>query len=155
MGPKSKGKKSELPIARQDKDQEKTRPDWPIFKPLLPLSDLFIETLVPGQIVLIRNLWTATLCKNYVSFLSSLPLVTTPGKPKMGDAVRVNDRFQVDDELFAQRLWKETSLKQLVLGQEHVDQDAEVADAHVVEHDPHRWGGEVVRYAVHQNMQSD
>jgi hypothetical protein len=66
--------------------------------------------------VTITNFWTATLCKNYVSFLSSLPLTTTPGKPKKGDAVRVNDRFQVDDPAFAERLWSGTALKNLVLG---------------------------------------
>jgi hypothetical protein len=43
-------------------------------------------------------------------------LVTTPGKPKKGDAVRVNDRFQVVDEGFARRLWEETGLKGLILG---------------------------------------
>jgi hypothetical protein len=43
-------------------------------------------------------------------------LVTTPGKPKKGDAVRVNDRFQVVDEGFARRLWEETGLKDLILG---------------------------------------
>jgi hypothetical protein len=43
-------------------------------------------------------------------------LVTTPGKPKNGDAVRVNDRFQVVDEGFARRLWEETGLKGLILG---------------------------------------
>jgi hypothetical protein len=43
-------------------------------------------------------------------------LVTTPGKPKKDDAVRVNDRFQVVDEGFARRLWEETGLKSLILG---------------------------------------
>lgn len=42
--------------------------------------------------------------------------MTTPGKPKKGDAVRVNDRFQVNDEEFARRLWEETGLKDLILG---------------------------------------
>jgi hypothetical protein len=52
-----------------------------------------------------------------VSFLRALPLVTTPGKPKKGDAVRVNDRFQVLDEGFSRRLWEETGLRELVLGE--------------------------------------
>lgn len=41
---------------------------------------------------------------------------TTPGKPKKGDALRFNDRFQVQDEVFANRLWLETGLRELVLG---------------------------------------
>ena len=47
-------------------------------------------------------------------FLSSLPLTTTPGTPKRGEAVRVNDRFQIDDPQFARLLWEQTPLKQLV-----------------------------------------
>jgi len=52
--------------------------------------------------------------------------VTTPGKPKKGDAVRVNDRFQINDEGFAKRLWEETGLKGLILGEgESADEDGE------------------------------
>jgi hypothetical protein len=50
--------------------------------------------------------------------------VTTPGKPKKGDAVRVNDRFQINDEEFARRLWDETGLRGLILG----DGEGEVED---------------------------
>jgi hypothetical protein len=93
-------------------------PNWPAFKPLLPVSDLTLSTVVDSQIVVVRNFWTSTLCKDYVAFLKSLPLVTTPGIPKRGDAVRVNDRFQINDEAFANRLWLETGLKKLVCGSE-------------------------------------
>jgi hypothetical protein len=92
-------------------------PDWLAFTPLIPESDLALEEVSPGQIVTIPNFWTATLCKNYVAFLSFLPLTTTPGKPKKGDAVRVNDRYQIDDPAFAERLWSQTSLKRLVEAQ--------------------------------------
>jgi hypothetical protein len=51
--------------------------------------------------------------------------VTTPGKPKKGDAVRVNDRFQVDDEAFARRLWEDTGLKDLILGDAEGVEDGE------------------------------
>jgi hypothetical protein len=105
----------------------KPTPNWPAFTPLIPESDLTLEEVSPGQIVTIQNFWTATLCKNYVAFLSSLPLTTTPGKPKKGDAVRVNDRYQIDDPAFAERLWSQTSLKSLV-------------EAHPKE----LWGGDVV-----------
>jgi hypothetical protein len=91
-------------------------PNWPLFRPLLPPSDLSLQTLVPSQIVLIHNFWTSTLCKDYVNFLKGLPLATTPGVPKRGDAVRVNDRFQIQDAVFANRLWEETGLRELVCG---------------------------------------
>ena len=42
--------------------------------------------------------------------------MTTPGKPKKGEALRVNDRFNIEDAVFAERLWKETGLKELLLG---------------------------------------
>lgn len=71
-----------------------------------------------SQIVVVRDFWTSTLCKSYVGFLKGLPLVTTPGTPKKGDAVRVNDRFQVIDEGFANRLWVETGLRELICGTE-------------------------------------
>lgn len=51
-----------------------------------------------------------------MQFLSSLPLVTTPATPKDGDALRVNDRFEVQDVGFAQKLWSETGLESLVTG---------------------------------------
>lgn len=52
-----------------------------------------------------------------MQFLKGLPLTTTPGKPKKGEALRYNDRFQVQDDLFANRLWVETGLRELVLGE--------------------------------------
>jgi hypothetical protein len=88
-------------------------PNWPPLTPVVPAEHLTIETILPGQILAIRNLFTSTLCKTYVNFLSTLPLTTTPGKPKRGEAVRVNDRFQVDDPMFAENLWK-AGLQQLV-----------------------------------------
>jgi hypothetical protein len=94
-------------------------PNWPAFKPLVPSLDLSLSTLVESQIITISNFWTSTLCKTYVNFLKTLPLVTTPGTPKRGDALRVNDRFQIQDEQFANRLWEETGLKELVCGSEN------------------------------------
>lgn len=40
--------------------------------------------------------------------------MTTPGRPKRGDAVRVNDRFQIEDPRFAEMLWTGTALRELV-----------------------------------------
>lgn len=114
-------------------------PNWPAFSPLIPEADLALQQLLPSQIVTIPSFWTASLCKAYVSFLSTLPLTTTPGKPNKGDAVRVNDRFQVDDPAFAERLWNQTALKNLVTGA--ADNGALPLD------DKQRedlWGGQVV-----------
>ncbi|KAL1792653.1 hypothetical protein ACET3X_009160 [Alternaria dauci] len=96
--------------------------NWPPFTPLVPDEDLALHEVLPKQIVTIPNFFTASLCRTYVSFLASLPLTTTPGKPKKGDAVRVNDRFQIDDAAFAQRLWSQTGLSRLVSG--HVEEGA-------------------------------
>lgn len=129
MAPKKKGTKSEGPKpGAAPNPPVKQTPNWPAFTPLVPESDLVLEEVLPGQIVTIPNFWTATLCKNYVSFLSSLPLTTTPGKPKKGDAVRVNDRYQIDDPAFAERLWSQTALESLVTDTQQ----------------KHLWGGEVI-----------
>ncbi|EER26231.1 hypothetical protein D8B26_003416 [Coccidioides posadasii str. Silveira] len=141
MPPKSKPKATNNPKSKSSSEptkshrQEPATPNWPPLKPLIPSSDLALETVLSDQIYVVRNLFTSTLCKNYVSFLSTLPLVTTPGRPKRGDAVRVNDRFQVDDLMFAERLWKETALSQVVLGQSADADSAEGKDL---------WGGEVL-----------
>ncbi|MCJ1469499.1 hypothetical protein MMC07_008132 [Pseudocyphellaria aurata] len=91
-------------------------PNWPALSPLVPTEDLQFETLLEGQVIIVRNLFTSSLCHKYVQYLSSLPLVTTPVTPKNGDALRVNDRFEVQDVGFAQRLWSETGLESLVTG---------------------------------------
>ncbi len=86
-------------------------PSWPKFKPPLPVADLVPETIVPDKVVVFRSFFPRSLCRDYISFLSALPLTTTPGKPKRGEALRVNDRYQVDDSAFALRLFTETGLK--------------------------------------------
>lgn len=96
-------------------------PNWPPLHPLIPPEHLLVHTVLAGQILLIRNLFTANLCRSYLSFLSSLPLATTPGKPKRGEAVRVNDRFQVDDSVFANMLWEQSGLRSLMDSYEDKD----------------------------------
>ena len=90
------------------------KPDWPALTPLVPPEHLCVETVLAGQILVIRNLFTSNLCRNFASFLASLPLTTTPERPKRGEATRVNDRFQVDDPIFASSLWEQSALKYLV-----------------------------------------
>ncbi len=75
------------------------------------MSDLLVESIVPAKVVVIRHFWPKSLCRDYVAFLRTLPLVPTPGRPRRGEAVRVNDRLQVDDPLFAARLWQQTGLR--------------------------------------------
>lgn len=93
-------------------------PNWPPFKPALPVVQLTPEAPIPGledKIILLRNFWPKNLCRDYVNFLKTLPLTTTPGRPKRGEAVRVNDRFQVEDPRFSRRLWLETGLQDALL----------------------------------------
>ncbi|KAF2672693.1 hypothetical protein BT63DRAFT_133750 [Microthyrium microscopicum] len=105
--------KAESSIASKTKDETVA---WPKLQPIIPSTSLELTEILPDQIFTISNLWSTKLCKQYVSFLSSLPLMTTPGRPKKGEAVRVNDRFQIDDPGFADRLWNETALQELVTG---------------------------------------
>lgn len=113
MAPRGKQKtvKATSDLANQP---ELAGPNWPPLYPLIPPENLSIETVLAGQILVIRNLFTSNLCKTYVSFLSSLPLTTTPGKPKRGEATRVNDRFQIQDPSFAKTLWEQSGLQTLV-----------------------------------------
>ncbi|KAH8661902.1 hypothetical protein BX600DRAFT_305534 [Xylariales sp. PMI_506] len=105
--------------------------NWPPFNPRLPVVALQLEAPSPDlgeKVLVIRHFFPKVLCRNYVSFLQGLPLTTTPGRPKRGEAVRVNDRYQIDDVLFSQRMWLESGLKN-VLSDEPFK---------------HLWGGEVV-----------
>lgn len=112
MAPSKKGANLKKTVATP----EHPPPNWPAFTPLIPATDLSISTVVESQILVIRNFWTSKLCKDYVAFLKTLPLVTTPGNPKKGDAVRVNDRIQIMDAGFANRLWIETGLREILTG---------------------------------------
>jgi len=126
MPPKQKNKTRSSTTTSSD--SKPTLPNWPALKPVLPFAGLTVDETLENHIVVVQNLFTANLCKAYVSFLSTLPLTTTPGKPKRGEAVRVNDRYQVDDPVFANRLFKETAIKELV--DSYKDQDL--------------WGGRVL-----------
>lgn len=97
-------------------------PQWPSLEPLVPYVDLSLDVLLRDQIVIIRNFFTSTLCRKYVSFLANQPLITTPSTPKAGDTVRVNDRVQFDDYAFAKYLWEATGLYRLLSEFEHSDE---------------------------------
>lgn len=134
MAPKKKALLAASTKSAPSPQPAHTLPNWPAFTPLVPEADLVLQQVLPNQIITIPNFWPAALCKTYVSFLSSLPLTTTPGKPKKGDAVRVNDRFQIDDPAFAENLWSQTALKNLVTGALGLDEK----QRHSL------WGGDVV-----------
>ncbi|KAL1961242.1 hypothetical protein VTO42DRAFT_3188 [Malbranchea cinnamomea] len=106
---------SSQPKEPHQKQGQQSPPNWPPLKPLIPTSSLSLTTVLPSQIYTIPHFFTSTLCRTYVAFLStSIPLVTTPKTRKRDEAVRVNDRFHVHDPLFAERLWVETGLKEVV-----------------------------------------
>lgn len=112
-------------------------PNWPPLRPLLPTADLSLVPLVPDQIYIVRNFLPTSLCKNYASFFASLPLTTTPGKPKKDEAVRVNDRFQIEDAQFAENLWSGTALKELVT--ERFAEEEDYKDEDEDESGPQSW----------------
>lgn len=140
MAPKAKPKtaKSTITATQSQPAAQPQRPNWPPLTPLASPYDLSFSSLVPNQIVTIERLFTSSLSSKYVSFLKSLPLITTPGKPKRGDAVRVNDRFQIDDPNFARLLWEQTSLKSLVMEGELDGEPVDTATRQKL------WGGEVL-----------
>ena len=137
MPPKAKAMKQK-PAAPTAPSSKQLPPNWPPITPLVPAESLALTSLLESHIITISNFWPSTLCGKYVSLLRTLPLTTTPGKPKRGDAVRVNDRFQVDDTAFAERLWSQTSLKALV--------ESAVVDGETLSEQARKdlWGGEVL-----------
>lgn len=158
--------KSKKPDPKPQPKQNPT-PNWPPLRPLLPAADLTLTPLLADQVYLIRNLLPASLCKTYVSFLASLPLTTTPGKPKRDEALRVNDRFQIEDGRFAEMLWSTTALKELVTTRfeedeydtEEAEQQSSKKPSTVAERARQLWGGEplglnpnirIYRYSVGQ-----
>ncbi|KEZ41358.1 hypothetical protein SAPIO_CDS7472 [Scedosporium apiospermum] len=128
--PKPKLRKSQTNNTKPSTPPKPPPPTWPPFKPPLPVIPLSPtpHPSFPDKIVLLPNFFPRSLCRSYVSFLRTLPLTTTPGRPRKGEAVRVNDRFQVDDPAFAERLWAETGLRDVLAQEEFA----------------HLWGGQVM-----------
>ncbi|VUC33170.1 unnamed protein product [Clonostachys rosea] len=130
MAKPKKASKSSKEAAVPASAQPSLSVSWPAFKPELPVVDLDIQ-LHPAtpKIALISSFFPRSLCREYVAFLKTLPLQTTPARPKRGEAVRVNDRFQIDDPMLAARLWENTGLREAILE----NQDLK-----------HLWGGEPI-----------
>lgn len=150
MPPKSKSKKDPQPNPKSTANSNGNNNtsngnntiNWPPLRPLVPAADLSLIPLLHDQIYLIPNYFTANLCKTYVSFLASLPLITTPGKPKKDEAVRVNDRFQIQDDVFAEMLWSSTALRELVLTGRMEDDDYYQDEGEKRRSVKEMWGGE-------------
>ena len=87
---------------------------WPLLRPLVPTVDLHLQALLQDQIFVVSKLFTTSLCQKYISFLADLPLITTPTRPKKGDAARINDRLEVYDPQFATILFNTTGLETLM-----------------------------------------
>jgi len=121
------------PVARDNVDV----PDWPAFTPIIPAESLSLDVVLPHQILTISQFFTSALCKTYINFLSKLPLVTTPKQAKRGEAVRVNDRFQIQDPVFAKRLWIETGLKDVL---EDVENKKLLWTENELQNDAKSWG---------------
>ena len=142
MAPKSRRSKSSAADSRPT-TAGKTKDgsvQWPALSPMIPASDLTLTAVLPNQIYTVHNLWPSSLCKSYVSFLATLPLTTTPREAKKGNAVRVNDRFQVDDPAFAEALWSQTALRTLVEGEMEDGNGGALSD----EAKRKVWGGDVL-----------
>jgi hypothetical protein len=94
-----------------------TVPAWPALPtPEQRSHELEIEEILPSQILLIHGFFSSKACASWLSYVSNtqhIPLQATPPAQK-GEAARTNYRFSVTDEAFAQRLWIETGLEELV-----------------------------------------
>jgi hypothetical protein len=93
-----------------------TSVNWPTIVPLPYRSNPEITTVLPSQILTL-NLLTSSFSQQFLAFCQSQisPLLTTtPIKPKKGNAVRFNDRFQITDASFAESLWTKSGLKESV-----------------------------------------
>ena len=89
---------------------------WPAIV-LIPYKPIPKFTTVLASQILTLNLLSSTFTLQFLSFCQShiAPLLSTTSiKPKKGDAVRFNDRFQVEDANFAESLWRNSGLKQAI-----------------------------------------
>ncbi|KAM0756161.1 hypothetical protein T439DRAFT_320855 [Meredithblackwellia eburnea MCA 4105] len=72
---------------------------------------------VYSGLVYVDNLFSTQLCKSFISFFTSpqslVTLQPSPFPPQRGEAARTNDRFSVQDQAFAQRLWEDSGLREI------------------------------------------
>ncbi|KAF2223933.1 hypothetical protein BDZ85DRAFT_94886 [Elsinoe ampelina] len=90
-----------------------TPPTWPPLHPRLASEKQRLTSLLSSQIIT-TPLFPIPLAATYRSFLASLPLTVVPQTRKKDHALRLNDRFSVQDPAFAAQLWSSTGLSDLV-----------------------------------------
>ncbi|GAA5955448.1 hypothetical protein JCM10213_000377 [Rhodosporidiobolus nylandii] len=88
---------------------------WPAIPP--PRAPLSLVEEADG-ILVVDNFFPPALRKAYLSFLRSAVKLEPPAPPKKGYAARTNDRFSLQDEAFAQRLWVDSGLAKACAGME-------------------------------------
>lgn len=103
---------TKAPPAPTTKDESTI--SWPAIakSPYRPIPE--INTVLASQILTL-DLFTSSFAQQFLNFCQShiAPLLsTTPIRPKKGDAIRFNDRFQVTDPSFAESLWRNSGLKE-------------------------------------------
>lgn len=102
-------------------DSGSSKPTTTISWPALPTPaqrshPLELEELVSSQIVLLHGFFPSKICSAWINFLSqpgNLNLEATP-PAKKGEAQRTNHRFSIRDETFANALWKDTGLADIM-----------------------------------------
>jgi hypothetical protein len=112
---KSGGKTSSNGAAT-GKQATETAAGWPSLKPKPKLK---AETIIPSQIMTMKELLTEEECRRVIEALDTLRTAdgnilqfeTTSRTPKRGEAFRHNDRISIHDPLFADTLWTKTGLK--------------------------------------------
>jgi len=115
--PPSKRTKSKAGANNSKDSAQSPTISWPEIShsPYRPIPE--ITTVLESQILTL-NLFTSAFTLQFLNFCQShiKPLLsTTPIKPKKGDAVRFNDRFQIEDLGFAESLWNNSGLKQAII----------------------------------------
>jgi hypothetical protein len=90
-----------------------TQLNWPTIPP--PSSSLSLTSLSSLGLLLIDNLFPPALRRHFITFIDNLSL-DPPRAPKRGEAERRNERFQVQDDAFAERLWRDSGLSKVCEG---------------------------------------
>lgn len=114
---KTKNKDVALTNTTTSKAAATTTVSWPALPtPSQRSHPLELEELVSSQIVLLHGFFPSKVCTTWVNYLSepkNLSLEATP-PAKRGEAQRTNHRFSVRDEAFAEALWKNTGLAEVI-----------------------------------------
>ncbi|KAJ3494797.1 hypothetical protein NMY22_g20023 [Coprinellus aureogranulatus] len=103
MAPKGKSKGEKKAAAASAAAPTSKPPVNVDFPPISEKVELECTVVMEDQILIIESFFSPQECKEYVKFIDSLPLELTP-PPKKDEATRVNHRFSVTSQDFAQKL---------------------------------------------------